>query len=241
MTLPVQDLGLVERRSRIAFHWAAHRHSLISIDGRVPTHTRPATAAPGDSSGVARTVVAHQPAWDNIDWDGDATRDTPALLLGPNDKIFWAYPQVPRLLTAYLEFVENGTLAIASAALLYFGNAGNTGARLWTDSTGSFYRVRHHNGTTEVTSTLAAAPTSGQRVVLRAVLFADGSVQLHQSINGAAETSAAASGANTLAAAWSDTRLYLGTTGDTNPGNVKVVRARIALGNRSAAQMQVSW
>jgi hypothetical protein len=214
---------------------------LTSIGGQAATFTRAATAAPLDVTGTARTVQNHQPAFEMIDLDGDAARETPALLLGTSDKIWWPFDLLPQALTVYLEFIEKGAATNLDDSVCYIGNAGNTGARLWVDSTGSFYRARHDNGTSDVTSTLAAAPSTGQRVALRVTLDSSGRVQIHQSINGAAETSASQSGTNALAAAWGASRLYANSTGDTNAGAVCHVRIRVETGNKTATQMQRVW
>lgn len=241
MTLPPLLASRLTRASRLPFHWRGDRFSLTALSGQAATFSRAATETPADFNGTTRTIVHSAPAWQHEDWDGDSTRDTPALLLGGSNKVYWSLPLLPGAVTVYVEFVERGAVAVASAAVAYVGNAGNTGARLWIDSTGTYYRVRHHNGTSEVTATLAAAPTTGQRVALRATLASDGKVQLHQSINGAAESSTSASSALTLATAWSDTRLYLGTTGDTNAGANAVLRCRVARGSQTATQMQQAW
>jgi hypothetical protein len=227
--------------SRLPFHWGGDRFSLTALGAQTATHTRATTATPADGNGTTRTVVHSQPAWQLEDWDGDATREAAALLLGTSDLTYWPVPVLPAAVTVYLEFVQVGAVPAVSGTIWYLGNSGNTGARLWIDSSGTFWRVRHHNGTTEVTSTLAAAPASGNRVALRATLSSTGVVQIHQSINGAAETSATASGTNTLAAAWSDTRLYANSTGATNAAAISVIRSRLAYGGLTAAQMQVGW
>lgn len=230
------------RLSRLLFHWRGDRFELTTLTGQAATFSRAATASPVDDAGVARTVVQHQPAWEAVDWDGDAVRDRPALLLGASDRLYWNHLALPQALTIFVEFVEAGTRTTASAAIAYLGNAGNTGARLWVDSTGSFYRVRHHNGTSEVTSTIGSGqPTAGQRVRLRATLDASGRVQIFQSINGATETSGTLSGTLSLASAWSDTRCYLNSTGDTNNGVVKAVTVRLAPGALTASQIQRAW
>lgn len=248
--MPTIDGLYPRRRSRALFHWRGDRFELDAISrvkitggGEVgAVFSRAATAAPADSAGTTRTVVQHQPAWEIVDWDGDATRDTPAIFLGASDSLSINHGVLPQASTLYLEFVENGTRTIASAAVFYIGNAGNTGARFWIDTTGSFYRVRHHNGSTEVTSTISSgAPTAGQRVAIRATLGSDGKVQIFQSINGAAETSGTLSGTNTLASAWSGTNIYLGSTGSTNKGNAKIVRVRMQAGSLTAVQMQEVW
>ena len=241
MTLPPILTQRLTRSSRLPFHWRGERFSLTALSGQTATLARTTTATPLDLSGTSRTVVHSQPAWQHEDWDGDATRDTPALLLGTSDTVYWNVPLLPAAVTVYLEFVQQGSMPSASGTIWYLGNAGNTGARLWIDSTGTYYRANHHNGTSSVTSTLAAAPTTGQRVALRMTLKSDGKVQLHQSINGAAESSASESGTLTLAAAWGDTRLYGNSTGSTNAAAISVIRNRVARGALTAAQMQVEW
>jgi hypothetical protein len=240
--------ALLPRRrvSRLPFHWSAADFELEAIS-RGPndtgaTFSRATTASPLDINGQSRTVVYAQPAWEMVDWDNDGSRERPTLLLGASDKLFYTYSLRPTALTIYVEFVENGTLGIASAAILYVGGAGNTGPRLWIDSTGTQYRVRHNNGISEVDSTLTgAAPVNGDRVVLRATLKAGGNVQINQSRNGGAETSATESAALAPDTAWGAPSLYLGTTGDTNPGNVKLALAKIDFGARTATQMREAW
>jgi|GEM_PF-7126122 len=241
MTLPPLLAPRLTRASRLPFHWRGDRFSLTALSGQAATFSRAATATPADFNGTNRTIVHSAPAWQHEDWDGDSTRDMPTLLMGGSNKVYWSFPMTPQAMTLYVEFVERGAVGVASAAVAYIGNAGNTGARLWIDSTNTYYRVRHHNGTSEVSATLAAAPSAGNRVALRATLASDGKVQLHQSINGAAESSTSASSALTLPTAWADTRLYLGTTGDTNAGVNAFVRVRVAQGNLSAAVMQGDW
>lgn len=243
MSLPLPPIhaGTLTRRSRLPFHWTGHRFSLTALSGQAATLARTTTATPADVNGTTRTVVHSQPAWELKDWDGDATRDTPTLMLGANDTCYWTVPMLPAACTVFLEFVQPASMPAASATVFYLGNSGNTGARLWIDSTGTYYRANHHNGSTSVTSTLSAAPTSAQRVRLRLTLDSSGRVQLHQSINGAGESSASQSGTNTLAAAWSDTRLYANSTGATNPASTFWRRCRVAYGNLTAAQMLVAW
>jgi len=243
MTLP----GLISLRtgrvSRLPFHWRGDRFALTALSGQAGTLTRAATAAPLDYSGVARTVNQYQPAFQAEDWDADATRDTSALLLGVSDLLYWSVPVKPAACTLYLEFVQPASFGAASTCFWYLGNAGNTGARLWIDSTGTQYRANHHNGTSAVTSTMTGtAPTSGQRVAVRVVLLSTGSIQIWQSINGAAETTPGASGTLALnATGWSDTRLYANSTGSTNPAVLSLVRSRLIMGTRTAAQAATDW
>lgn len=198
----------LELRSRCLVHWRAHDLSLnADLTGLAGVLTRAATGTAVDSAGTSYTAVNAQPRWEWRDLDSDSVREAVGLLMGTGDRVVFsqggaALALRPMAMSGLLEFVETGGAAIGSSALQYLGNDGVTGARLVIDSTGTFYRLRHHNGTTEVTVTLAVAPTSGQRVRLRWQLYSDGSVQLWQSINGAAETATVRSSANTLAASW---------------------------------------
>lgn len=129
------------------------------------------------------------------------------------DSFSLPFTAAPQEMTLYARFVEQGTISISSARLVQVGDAADADARLLISQAGGFYEMSHDSGSTSVSSTLAAAPAIGDLVELRAVLFADGAVQLHQSINGAAETSAAKSAANALAVAWSDDLIWLNSVG----------------------------
>lgn len=120
------------------------------------------------------------------------------------DSLFIETKTPPIAMTGYLRAINRGSsLAANDTRLEHWGltNA-TTDPRLVTDVQGGLFRLLHDNGSAEVSSTLAAAPTLGQVFELRRELFADGSVRLHQSIAGAAETSAAASAANALGTTW---------------------------------------
>lgn len=107
-------------------------------------------------------------------------------------------------------------MAANNTALWSISNDATSGARLILDSTGTYYRLRHHNGSTEVTVTLASAPTGGDSVIHWGWVFADGSIQLFQNINNVAITNTAASSANALASAWGSTaRVRMSALGTT--------------------------
>lgn len=243
MTLPALISLRTGRVSRLPFHWRGDRFSLTALSGQAATHVRAATAAPLDYSGVARTVNQYQPAWQAEDWNNDGSRQTPALLLGTSDSLYWTVPVKPAACTIYLEFIQPASFGGASTCFWYLGNAGNTGARLWIDSTGTQYRANHHNGTSAVTSTMTGtAPTSGQRVALRVVLLSTGSIQIWQAKDGASETTPGASGTLALnATGWSDTRLYANSTGSTNAAILSLIRSRLIMGTRTAAQAATDW
>lgn len=239
---PVPSLPPVDEVSRFADHWEADLCSLRVVGPRgfneeVGSLTRDATASVVDSYGTSRTVGKQRPAWEAIDWDGDGIREQPTLLLGANDLCSWAYYGTPQAMTVYLAFVENGAKAIANAGLLHIGLANNTGARLQIVSTGSVYLARHHNGTTESTSQLAAAPNTNDKVEHLLQVDSSGKVTLAQRINLGSWSTAAQGSAATLQSAWGAPLLYLGSRGSADPGNTKFKCRRIAFGVRTAAEM----
>lgn len=156
------------------------------------------------------------------------------------DQLSFTFNARPQPMTIYIRFVELGTMvAIANLRILQIGASAGTDPRLFIsgDSSG-FYRIVHDNGPTIVTSTLATAPTFGQRVELRATLSATGSVQINQSINEGAETSATASGAATLAAAWSAATLWVNSLSTSVTGFMALRNLRIERGAVSLQRMR---
>ena len=95
MTLPALVSLRTGRVSRLPFHFRADRATTTALAGQAATMARATTAAPVDYNAVARTVPRDRPAWQHEDWDGDATRDTLALLLGTSDTIYWSVPVLP--------------------------------------------------------------------------------------------------------------------------------------------------
>jgi hypothetical protein len=127
---------------------------------------------------------------------------TSAAVTRGADALTCPNPPAPKALTGYLKFIEGGTVQQANARVFGIMIGANVNPQLYVYSTGGRYTVLHHNGTGAVTSQAGAAPALGATVELRFLLNADGSVQIGQSINGAAEVVATASAANALAAAW---------------------------------------
>lgn len=204
------------RLSRCLFSFAADDYDLYGLTartGQTGVIVRASATTALDRNGVARDVVFHQPAIQMHDLDADSIREQPALLLDA-DLCAWATSIAVQACTVYARFIEIDTVTHSADGLFYLGNDGASDARLYIDSSGSFYRLTHHNGTSAVTSTLAAAPAAGNLVELIGTYNANGSVQLAQSINEAALTTAAASVAHTPAVAWGATqRVRLNSTG----------------------------
>lgn len=120
------------------------------------------------------------------------------------DDFSWAAPFPGYNLMAYVRFIERGTVGLsAGARLLQLSKLNNTGPRLIILNTNgpNAYQTIHDNGSTSKISTLATTPAVGATVELLALWQANGSVDIAQSINGAAVTSggvSAAQGMNSL-------------------------------------------
>lgn len=156
------------------------------------------------------------------------------------DVLSYPFPFPPQAMTVYCKFTELGNSAALSAlGLLHIGAAAGSDPRLEIEVTsGGKYRVQHDNGTTAVLSAQSTAPSIGDVVELRALLNADGSVQCNQSLNAGAEESPAASSANALGAAWSDTTLDIGHIAGTLVGFADIRAIKIARGIKTMAEMR---
>lgn len=232
------ERSIVDPLSRLLFSWESQSCALRALTGEVATFTRSATGTALDDNGTSRTLVNNQPRWQWEDTDNDAVRDTPFLLLGQTGELVkWTLVHQPALSTTFLlDFIEGGARTVVNAGVFYIGNDAATGARIYIDSTGTFYRATHNNGTAAVTSTMASGqPAVGDRVRLRLEYSgATGVIRLYQSINAGAEVAAAASGANTPAAAWGASTLRLGSIGTANLGVNRFRRCKLAYGGAVA-------
>ena len=140
-----------------------------------------------------------------------------------------------------IDFYENGSLA-AAKHICSIGNNVPTATLplLVIFSSSTEYQVQHNQGVTVTCSLTGTAPTSGQRVQLRWWLYSDGSVQLWQSINLAAETTAARTAANALAAAWSATAKYNFNSYNGATGAIRLIGAVVMAGNQTQAVLKAA-
>lgn len=153
----------------------------------------------------------------------------------------------PQGATIYLKGRERGSIHLgAGTRLAHIGATGPTTTPRWyVDVDGSgHYRAGHDNGLSSgsVTSTLATGPTLDQGWELLVHLFPDGSIDIRQSIGGAAETAAPASAAAALQAQWSGRRFYLNAAPDgTLSGFMALDDLKLALGSaHSFDEMRVA-
>lgn len=143
----------------------------------------------------------------------------------------------PQAQTLYAKIIEQGTIGLSASKIMQLGDAANPRLIILASAAG-FYEALHHNGTTQVLGVLAAAPVKGDTVELRLVLFADGSVQCGQSVNGAAETVSARSAANAVNAAWSATHLWIGSESTASQGITAFQAVKISVGIRTMGEMR---
>lgn len=184
----------LEQRSRCLAHWRA---SDLSVDmplcGLAGTFTRGTTLVVSDRNGTDYTTVNAQPGWEWRDLNADSDRETVGLYMTGNDRISWPVLWRRQAFAFRLEFVECGAINTPTYANLLSINAdGNANGYLDIYAEAAGYVIRFNNGVGGFSAVgLATEPSVGQHVVLRGQLYSDGSVQLWQSINGAAETATA--------------------------------------------------
>jgi hypothetical protein len=153
------------------------------------------------------------------------------------DALSFPFPYTPQAMTVYVRHIERGTLSTGTSTGL-IGIGASTNPAFFVYSNGGVYAVVHRR-VADVGATALATPSLGALNEVRAVLYADGSVQIGQSVNGAAETVSAQSAANALAGAWFDSTLTINERGGGVGFNafqaVKVLRGVHTLAEMRAA------
>jgi hypothetical protein len=202
------------------------------------TFTRATTATYVDINGATQTdgAAIDQPRDSHHQLIDTTWTRTLRLESAESELAYWTAPSV-QALTFYVKFVEVSTLS-GSGTVFHIGSAtAATDPRLIVDSTGTYYRVTHDNGSATSTATLAVAPSATDVVEIRVVLNADGSVTIGQSIDGAAETTA--SDATTAShSTWADTRFYLNSAGSTGAGTADFLALKWAAGSQTMDHMR---
>lgn len=139
----------------------------------------------------------------------------------------------PQAMMAYIRFVEQGGALATSHTPMQVGGLAGSSPQFGIFANGSAgYSVIHANGASAVSAGFFAAPNLpnvGQVVELIAILRADGSVLLLQSLDGGAVASSGYSGALSLASAWFDNKVVLNQNstayiGQSRFADVKIVK-----------------
>ena len=245
MTIPTRpaplDSAPLDLLSRCIFHARYGDCTLSPLTGQLPTFTRAATANVVDALGTAFTVGHSVPAFEPRDWLRTGTGTHHGLLLGSSDRLTYPAEFRPRVTSGWLAFMQVAAVPAENVALFSVTTDAATGARLVLDSSGTAWRLTHHNGAAGVTATLSNAPVAGDSVILYWTLFDDGSVQLWQIVNfGVASATArtAAPTSGTLAASWgTSAKIRLGASGTGNYGALWVRSAKLVRGVPTYAQL----
>jgi hypothetical protein len=168
-------------------------------------------------------------AWEN----GPVTSyQGPSLGTKERDDFTWPFAFAPQAMFVYSKFVELGT-ALSGATnkgILHIGSPGSV-PRVFdiNNPSGSApYRVTHGDSAAGyIEASLGAAPAFADVVELMGILYADGHVQIRQSLNGGAETSSTNAATLALAAAWSAQLLRFNQRDTSSTGWAAYANARI--------------
>lgn len=164
-------------------------------------------------------VVGHVQAELNVSFGSAPIFTTTAAATRATDSCYWNFPPVPQAMMVYVRFVERGSILTGGVRVFQISSAADATPQAIIYNSGTYYTIYHHSGAGSVTQALAVAPAIGNTVELVGMFFADGSVELIQSVDGAAVTYTAQSGALAYAAAWSDKRLYVNSVGAASVGS----------------------
>jgi hypothetical protein len=155
------------------------------------------------------------------------TTPTSAAASRAVESCYWNHSPIPQALMGYVRFVEQGSIiGVGNPRIIHIGNAADAAARFTVYAGGAVYNVQHQPGGV-VACVGVGTPAIGDTVELVPILFVDGSVQLIQSINGAAVTSSVRSAGVALASAWSDTRLWANSVGAVDVGANKFAEVKL--------------
>lgn len=234
MTLPVMEpRRQVTAAVRHPFVWRSRDLSINARSGQTGTLVRASAGVADDSFATSRTCVHSQPRW-------HVTGGFTTLRMGGGvtEYLHWTVPLDATAFSFAVTFAEFGTIAVTDAVVFSIANSAFGTPRIYVAASASGrYALTHHNGTTAVSSTMGTAPVVGNGVILRGWLYGDGSVQLWQSINGAAETAGAQSSANTPASWSTPTRLTLNAAGTGNIGQNNFIGMSVMRGNQTQAKL----
>lgn len=141
----------------------------------------------------------------------------------------------PQEMTVYVKFVESGT-SLISSYLWSINSAGFAAPNFFAPSSGGLFFADHVNAANVFSSVTAPTIASVDEVLCR--LFGDGSVDITQSVNGAAATTGTQSAGTPLASAWSGLLLWLNSGGSGSPGFTAIQSFKVVSGARSLAEMR---
>ncbi len=156
------------------------------------------------------------------------------------DQISFSFLARPQSLTAYVRFVELGSMLASSAMrILHIGLLATTNPRFDIYFSGTNHALAIVTASTSRTSVLAGSlPALGDVVELRGTIASNGAIQLHRAINGGSEESATATAALVLPTAWAGTNLILNNEITTRIGTVGVLNVLLLRGVQTLETMR---
>jgi len=239
-------------RSQMLLHWRANAGSLSALTGQSATFTRASTASATDANAVSYGPVPNNlPRFTWLDLDG-GTRPYLLTESAESEALAYDYPAPLQALTVGWQGRHPGTMADGSV-LVQVGEGATLAntplLRVRWNATAGDYSVVHDNGTASVEDAgLTTTPGTDALIRLVAQLYADGSVQIHQSIYAGASWGAGESGTRTAAPSGgivtraSGQKLGVGSVGDgDNAGTWAHRWLKIAPGVQTPAAMLAAW
>lgn len=194
---------------------------------------------PGTNAGTG-TVSAAFPQGENSTFPTSYMVSTGSAGSRGADLYSLPFTPPPGEISIYLKFIERGSISL-NVKVFEISNAAGDFPHFFVNSQTALYNAHHSNGVSSVDSQLAAAPAIGDTEELLARLFANGSIDLTQSVNGAASASAAQSAALSLATAWSDDVLWLNSGGSAGAAGFMALQSfKVLAGARSLTEMRAA-
>lgn len=171
---------------------------------------------------------------------------TTTALTRAADRLEFPFTAHPQAMTVYADFIERAQpnwaiVGAQSPRIAEIGASGGTDPRLILSKPApdATYAITHRPVATSRTSTVALTPVYGDRIELRGLLNADGSVQIGAVKNGGAESLGSVSAVDPLVAAWSTpTLVNIGTLGANGKGDIALRSLIIAAGVQDLATMR---
>lgn len=210
--------------------WSPDTGAIVDASGHEGTFTRGATLASVlDANGATYTAQHAQIAFEQRTMNGV---EALCVRMGTADRFVFPTNVRPQAMCGLVEIVETGARTSANATLFALRNDAASGAGVWLDTSGTYYRFNYSDGSTTRTATL----TSGQPVSGNAVQFVWditdlGVLTLRQYINAGAPTSATAA-ALALPGSWASGAAWrINRRGSSaNPAQGAFRRARVLAG-----------
>lgn len=157
------------------------------------------------------------------------------------DDLFWPFNAHPQALTVYLRFIELGSAlhSTGNGAVRIFEIGFDTDRiAIIADTSPMYYGQIRAAATSRNTGTLAAVPTRGQLIEHLLTVNASGVVNLSQTVDSAAATSATASTSGALPTSFGETRIYLGTDSGGDSGFAAFLNVAVVRGVQTFARMR---